>query len=929
MMCYHLKISLTTIACLLPLSEIAYAQVIPDATVNTQVDQNGNVLEITGGETRDTNLFHSFQEFSVDFGQEASFQNAPTIENIFSRVTGGNISNIDGLIRANSANLFLLSPAGIIFGENARLDIGGSFIGTSADSIRFSDGTVFSAKDTQSPPILTINAPIGLNFRDNPGDIVNRSVFPDDTGENLIGLNVPTDETLALIGGNILIEGGVLTTEGGRIELGSVAQDSTVSITPVEKGFDFGYEAVANFQDISLSAAASVTSSGVNTGDIEVQGKNISLIEGSALSINASEGQTGDINIIASESLILDNSAFIFTQVIGDATGEGSSINIDTSTLTMTNDGRIGGEIIEGSGQGVDVNINTSEIIAETSLIFSQVFEGGTGDGGKITINTEKLTLNDGAQISTDTFGPGNGGNIVVNASESIELNGTSPDIEDNTPSAIRASVGIPFFAIPSSGNGGDVTINTPRLEVTDGAQIQSTAQNNGNGGNLTIKVTDSILLTGTSPSAELGGDGRSGISVSAEPSFEEIDGFDSAGDFIFTGEIIPTTGNGGNLTLNTNNLTIEKGAFISADTFSLGDGGNANINVNQLILRDGGRISSGSLLGVEGLDVERGLGGNLNITATESLEITGIGDINGEPVNSSLFNLAESNDSAGNTTLNTGKLTISDEGDINASAIGTGAAGNLAITANSVDLDQGKITATTVSGIGGNVTLDIEDNITLRNESVISAEALGKEANGGNVTIDSEFIIASPSQPNGNDILATAVGGTGGNIEITAKSLLNIEEREAIANNGTNDIDASSDFGVDGTVNIKTPDTNHLQSETKLSKNLIEPEQTIAQACQSDRTADRPNGLTIKSKGGVPPLATKTFDSDSIIVNGEIAAPNLKAQYPEIKPIKTSIGDIYPARGVIKTKEGKVILTTYSTDNINTRTPHISANCS
>ena len=168
-----LQLSLGTALCLS--ASPLLAQVTSDGTVNTQVNQNGNVSEITGGETRGSNLFHSFQDFSVQTGNEAFFDNAASISNIFSRVTGGNISNIDGAIRANgSASLFLINPAGIIFGQNARLDIGGSFYGSTASSILFEDGE-FSAVDNLEQPVLTINAPIGLSFRDEPGDIVNRS----------------------------------------------------------------------------------------------------------------------------------------------------------------------------------------------------------------------------------------------------------------------------------------------------------------------------------------------------------------------------------------------------------------------------------------------------------------------------------------------------------------------------------------------------------------------------------------------------------------------------------------------------------------------------------------------------------------------------------------------------------------------------------
>ena len=148
------------------------AQISPDGTTNTNVNATDNVINIEQGDRAGDNLFHSWEEFSVPNGSEAFFNNANDIVNIFSRVTGGDISNIDGLIRANGdASLFLINPAGIIFGEGASLDLGGSFFASTAESIVFTDNVDFSATDIENSPLLTINMPIGLQFRANPGSI--------------------------------------------------------------------------------------------------------------------------------------------------------------------------------------------------------------------------------------------------------------------------------------------------------------------------------------------------------------------------------------------------------------------------------------------------------------------------------------------------------------------------------------------------------------------------------------------------------------------------------------------------------------------------------------------------------------------------------------------------------------------------------------
>ncbi|TAG85172.1 MAG: filamentous hemagglutinin N-terminal domain-containing protein, partial [Oscillatoriales cyanobacterium] len=164
-------------------TESAIAQIVPDSSLGAEssrlVPDNINNLpseRITGGATRGVNLFHSFREFNIKSGEGAYFENPSGIANIFTRVTGGQPSNILGTLGVQgNANLFLINPRGLIFGPNARLDLRGSFVASTAESIVFNNGFEFSSTTGQTSPLLTVNIPVGLRFRDNPGTIVNQS----------------------------------------------------------------------------------------------------------------------------------------------------------------------------------------------------------------------------------------------------------------------------------------------------------------------------------------------------------------------------------------------------------------------------------------------------------------------------------------------------------------------------------------------------------------------------------------------------------------------------------------------------------------------------------------------------------------------------------------------------------------------------------
>lgn len=436
---------------LLSTSSPAFAQIVPDATLpnNSNITVEGDTNTINGGTQAGSNLFHSFEQFSVPTGETAHFNNASDIQNIFSRVTGTSVSDINGLIRANgSADLFLLNPNGIVFGSNARLDIGGSFLGSTASSIKFADGIQFTTITPQVTPLLTVTVPVGLGFGNSPKAIDVKS-----TGHTLrgigaspvtrrnpsIGLQVQPGKTLALVGGAINLEGGILTAEGGRVELGSVG-NGTVKLNSTGYGWNLEYLNVPSFENIQLSEHSLVDVSGIGIGSIQVQGKRVTLSDGSViLKQNQGLQSSGNINVNAVESL----------EVSG------------TDPLA---------EILGG--------------------LWNETL--GFGDGGEIVVSSPKLALRSGGTITTRTYGNAKAGDIILNAPESLQVLGGSPI----TPRAVSNITSFTF----GSGLSGNIKASTGMLTVAGGGNLSSSTALSGKGGDVVVNATDSVELYGVKP---------------------------------------------------------------------------------------------------------------------------------------------------------------------------------------------------------------------------------------------------------------------------------------------------------------------------------------------------------------------------------------------------------------------------------------------
>lgn len=801
------------------------AQIASDGTSSTIVTTTDNLnFTITNGTQAGKNLFHSFSDFSIPTGGVALFNNPIEIQNIISRVTGSSVSNIDGLIQENgSANLFLLNPNGIIFGRNASLNLGGSFIATTASSLKFTDGNQFSATAPQATPLLTVSVPIGLQFGEVVGSIRNQSQAIDRSGKS-VGLQVQPGKTLALVGRDVMLEGGHITTAGGRIELGSVAGSADINLTSTPQGLALNYEGVQNFQDIELSNLALVNTSGEGGGDIQVQGRNVKLSGGSQILANTLGAQSGG-NLIVN--------ALNSVEVIGTTTEPGLFDQFLQDRV------------------GILVPLQTTL----SSTNFSN--ENAGKNAGNLTINTGKLIIQDGAQVNAENFGSGYGGNLTVNALDSVEVSGTAklpkdqpfngPNIsgfDRNFTIEINGSSSLSTATL-ANGVAGDLTINTGKLIVQNGALVTVNPFGGGRGGKLTVNALDSVEVNGTSASG-----------------------------------VVPST--------------------VTTNSFNTGAAGNLIINAKKLITNDGGLVTA-STFGA-------GQGGNLTIDASDSVEVSGTSA--SSSFLSGLSTESQGDGDAGDLIIRTGKLSARDGAGVAVDSQGEGKTGSIVIQAGSITLDKKAfISAATESGEGGNITLENLDLLIMRRNSQISTSAAGI-GNGGNIKIYTQFLVAAPLE--NSDIRANAVGGLGGKVEINSQGILGTESRKESPR--TSDITATSEQGpqFNGLVDINTLEIDPSSGLVPVPVEVVDISGLIAQGCP----ADGRQGLSkfiATGRGGLPPNPRQILSSDPILA--DLGTPVQESKTPSTV-VSTNLTSSSPperiieAQGWIITSQGNVVLT-------------------
>jgi filamentous hemagglutinin family protein len=749
----------------------AIAQIAPDGTTNSAVNASGNNFNIINGLEKGNNLFHSFSNFSVPTGGSATFNlvNTPNINTIFSRITGGNISSIDGLIQTvNSSkpvSLFLMNPTGILFGQNAKLNIGGSFVGTTANSIKFADGTEFNAIDTSKTSLLTMSVPVGLQIGNNPGQITVKG-----TGHNLIAkdpsfspylnpgsansLQVKPGKTLALIGGDIKLDGAVLSSAAGRIELASF-KEGEVSLIQTLKGFELD-NAISNFGNIQLSQLALVDVSGVGSGSIKIQGNQITAKDGSVvLAQNRGTQPSGDINVSAKS--------------------------------------------LELSGSIPNKNIRTS-FLSESLL----------GNSGNINIKTERLKVEDGAGLFSRTFGLGNSGSININAAESINVIGVSA-----TNPNLFSSIGSATFA---QGNSGNIDLSTQNLSVLDGGIIIATASSTGSVGSININSKTTQVAS----------------SIAGIPASTAI----AANTY--------GKGDAGKIIINTQTFLIQGDANVNTTSHNSGNSGSITVNATESVKLNGTnsgktpRMSSsvvpertllGKLLGLP--KIPTGNAGNITINSPY-LQVSGY-------VNISVLNDGTGN--AGTLKVNADLVELENVGRLVARS-NSGEGGNIFVEADSLKLGNNSLITTNASGggNGGNIIINLRDSLVMRRSSQIDTESLSR-GNGGNITIDSPVIVGLEN----SDIIANSIQGNGGNIDVTTQGIFGLKYSDRLTSE--NDITASSEFGINGTVDINNFGVDPTSGLAELPVNLVDSSKLIATGCSNNTGSS----FVATGRGGIP----------------------------------------------------------------------------
>ncbi|MDE3050970.1 MAG: filamentous hemagglutinin N-terminal domain-containing protein, partial [Nitrospirota bacterium] len=762
-------------------SQAIAAAPITQSGLNTQVSQpvtlpSGQTqYNITGG-TRPGgggNLFHSFGDFNVPNNNIANFLNDSGLatSNILGRVTGGNISNIFGTIQTTgfgNANLFMMNPAGFLFGPNATVNVGGMVGFTSADYLRLSDGTRFNAIPNAAADALLSAAPVAAFgfLGSNPGAITVQGSQ----------LSVTPGQSISLVGGNITIQSGTLadgtvqpaklTAPRGQINLASVASPGEILTGTLAQAPNINGQSFGNLGSIQISEQSLIDVSGSGGGTVLIRGGQFVLdnsiisanITGPGPVTNGVESIGSGIDIQVSQNAVIQNGAVLDTSILGNATPGvqygGVHVKADRIEIIGTQDfdhipfTGIRSDIAQGStgGNSGNITLEANSILVQDFGTFTTTLEtttSGAGNAGNIVLTANNNITLDGATIqSMSQSSPGNTGNIAITSVEGDISMLNFPLIQTVTDSG--------------SGNSGNIALTAQGNMSMDTPTISTFSQNGtGNAGNLVLMSKEgNISMTGgpfinsqTFLSTGIAGN----ISVNAPAGDVLVAGGDFSGS-IGTALRPPTGQNpsapgSGAIEVTARNLTVHNTAISSDNLFSPVEPGNITINLSGTLNLSGtftdangalihsliGTTSRGSArsadVNITAHDVHVSDGAAIRTDAfasgnagtiriyTQNLELTSGGQIRSGSIFEPGFKIPPSG-AGGTITVQgangpAGSVLIDGSGSgLFTNTQGTGSAGNTNIAAQSVTIQNGGTISATTSGtapsaIGGSIIVN------------------------------------------------------------------------------------------------------------------------------------------------------------------------------------------------------------------------------
>lgn len=679
-------------------------------------------------------------------------------------------------------------------------------------------------------------------------------------------------------GGNVYVTANHLEfINGARIDtsiLGS-GNAGNVFLNISDNAYFYGVHVADNFDIFSSGIYSSVAQYADGTGgEVYISAENLEVSSGAKIEVStAGRGKAGSIFLDIDEAIYLSDFDSEISSIVDTfSIGEGGNIHIAANDLIVDKGAYINTSTY-GIGNAGDITLDVDETIHvrgwtevdnTSSIIQSGVAYRAQGSGGDIKVTASNLNVTDGGSLVASTSGIGDAGSISVNISETVRIDGVSSS-EAVAHSTLSSDVQ-PY----AQGNGGTIHIAATDLEVVNGGRVETSTSAFGSAGNIFLDIAHAALIDGVASVSGLPSRIGSDVSPDAE-------------------------GTGGTIKASAEKLAINNGAQVSASTFGLGDAGQIIFDIEGTILVSGinpvlRRFSSGIFSQNNAEATVKG--GRINISASDleildgasiSAIVRNLGNAGNVTINSDntvrVDNnsqiLAESRSRAGRAgNVDITSETVSVNGQSQISVSSPGSAGDLRITANQIFIDNGDVLAKTGESLSkeenANIFLHLVDNegdknrssglLLLTNDSLISAEA-SNNARGGNISILEGFVIATSPVKNGNDIVAKASEGNGGSITIDVQGIFDLEERDAVTGNRTNDIDASSDFGAPGQVDLSTvgDTSNEL---TTLPETPVETE--VVSSCQAAGSNSEALAFFDVGRGGSRTTPDDTLSHDT-----------------------------------------------------------------